>query len=434
MLYEDMNQVMSPVFKTEDDVTLLQNKILELIILGQGLFPPSEFRLIHHQLYCISKYIDIGGSIKNYWGISGERIMGVIRKCVPQGGSAFDYTAISKYSSYEDSTLHNFYGKECHKSYNITFNTRLNIMLYDTTLDYGSKNSNILIFGLGVNSFLISLVAVIKQKYKTKQDAILNSIYYKLYCKYKEDSILNKKKNISFYEFIAENCNDQQSNEITYYCSLLFNYLNNTIINTFSKATIRGTEFVCKKTTRSNVYDDDLEKNWNNKSNYSSWFKFKDYYNINNISSDNDNSFGSKSWSKFNKNHLYENEKEMYSYGQFNYFFKIENFPDNDINNIIMGCAITRHCFLAIENVSYYLDVIEINNSYRNNLFFISVMDVIPSRILTVGMDKDRRPIKNRINSNLNDIDNYKNYYSKELKPTHLYLLELDEKNKYIMD
>jgi hypothetical protein len=111
MLYEDINQLLSPVFKTSNCLVNLSNKILELTCIYQGLFPPSECKLINHQLFCLSKHIENGGSLINFWSVSGERMMKSIKSCTPDGGTKFDYSTIKKFSNYENNKLTSTYSK-----------------------------------------------------------------------------------------------------------------------------------------------------------------------------------------------------------------------------------------------------------------------------------------------------------------------------------
>ncbi len=67
----------------------------------EGMFPLSEIRLPHHQLYCMSHYIETGGAIRNISGLAGERFLSQIKKCVKKGGQSFEMTAISNFSGYE---------------------------------------------------------------------------------------------------------------------------------------------------------------------------------------------------------------------------------------------------------------------------------------------------------------------------------------------
>jgi hypothetical protein len=439
MLYEDLNLFMSPVFKNKQSIEDLKNKVLELITLGQGLFPPSEFRLIHHQLYCISNHLEQGGSVKNFWAISGERIMGFIKNCVPIGGPAYDLTAIRKYSKYENSLLHDFYSKPFEnielidKSLKLTYDKINNIArlnLFENKLK--KLKANYVMFQEGLDSFLHSLISIIKKKYKNFSEAIINSKYFKLFYDFKtylkENKNAHTSNSFKFYDYIIHIMNNME-NLMCEFCKNIYNFINNTVICTYENAIIYGTEFVSVSKPNSDMYKDDLILNWNSSSYYSSWFKFRDNYDRYIINSENDNSFGLNSWKCYNRNKNKISNKESYSYGQFNYFFEIKYFPDDNLNNVLMGCSITRHIHSADYKKNYFVDCINIEDSFRNDLFFIDLADVIPTRVLTLGMDREKLPIKNRTGIRSKE----HTFYSKLNIPKLLYFLDLDEKNKYIM-
>jgi hypothetical protein len=259
MLYEDLNFLMSPAFKTKQSVIDLENRILELTIIGHGLFPPSEFRLIHHQLYCISKYIRQGGTIKNFWGISGERIMGIIKKSVPEGGPAYDYSAITKYSKSENSITKDFYSKDIISgikylkldlidsselfSYN-KYTKRLLVKMFDYKL-HNQRDGHVIFVNELMDSFLFSLVSYIKTKFKCKEDAILNSQYYSLFMNFKTYNKLQKNTNITFYDYIVIIAEVKITTDpnMSNFCKKLMEYLNNTVIRSYKNVRIMGTYF-----------------------------------------------------------------------------------------------------------------------------------------------------------------------------------------------
>jgi hypothetical protein len=181
--------------------------------------------------------------------------------------------------------------------------------------------------------------------------------------------------------------------------------------------------------------NDYLFHSWYGRNIYSSWFKFKDYYNLRIIQSNSETSFGKTSYYTFkhNSNHTDFDESKHYSYGQFHYFFQIDkDFPDPLIANSFLGCATIRDVDHA-DNNKIYMDSIKVEDtSYWvkeneawikktftsfpfRDFYFIDLMDVVPSIILTVGVDKNFKAIKRRMN-NSSKYEDMKKYYANNRK------------------
>jgi hypothetical protein len=96
-LSEDINSLLSPVFKSLDEIDKLYFRILEIMVLYQGLFPDTESKLINHQIICIVMHLKISGSLRNTWTIPGERALKTVKDFVPEGGKSFDLQTIRNY-------------------------------------------------------------------------------------------------------------------------------------------------------------------------------------------------------------------------------------------------------------------------------------------------------------------------------------------------
>jgi hypothetical protein len=191
---------------------------------------------------------------------------------------------------------------------------------------------------------------------------------------------------------------------------------------------------------------------WHRKDIYSSWFKFKDYYKKKLLfSSKHDNSFGTKSYYTFNNmntNYNTLDETKQYSYGQFHYFFQIENdFPDQNLLNTKLGCATLRDVKGPDYN-NVFIDSIEVKVknywSYEEKVYtktttfdyvdhyFVDLNDVVPSRILTIGTDKDFKPIKKRQTTSSTN-DEMSKYFSKNKHIHYLLFIESNSEMKNVM-
>jgi hypothetical protein len=452
MVYENLNQLMSPVFKTEKSIHNLQNKILELICLSQGLFPPSESRLIHHQLYCLSNYLITGGSITNFWSVSGERMMKALKICVPDGGAKFDYTTVKKYSSYENDRLNFVYSDNNYfNNNNSSFSKEGNVFqLENYKFELLANSNEVVIFNEKVNSFLLSLVVKIKKLFRSYEIAVQKSQLYKLFCDYRSirncknqyTSIIVDKANSSFFQFINLICNNKNE-PLNQFCLRLRHYFYDNGILKYNSAKIYGTEFSIREYNKNDMFKDDLVNTWNTRGSYSSWFKCLNYYELSMINSKNDSSFGYYSWCKFGSSNI-KNLKENFLFGQFNYFIQIDNtFPDNNLHGSYIGCALTRYP-KETNYDNYFVNFIEIrryndkdkiffDNSFNENIYFINLEDVVPTRIMILGMDSNNKPIRNRTVTRSDSLDK-SILYSKEKIPELIYFIELNENNKYVME
>jgi hypothetical protein len=134
---------------------------------------------------------------------------------------------------------------------------------------------------------------------------------------------------------------------------------------------------------------------WNSKSSYSCWFKCKDYYSGKKINSFDINSFGYK-------HDIINSMNDSITknlYGNFHYFVNInDSFPDKSLINVCLGCATLRNLIIPNDNDNF-IDSIEISNDIVNNnqhttfkyrdFYFVDLNDVVPTRIMTVGVDED---------------------------------------------
>jgi len=453
MLSEDINIVMSPVFHTEEEVNDIIKKLLELCCLSEGLFPPSENRLVQHQLYCLSFYIKICGSIKNFWAASGERTLKSIKDCVVKGGTSFDLSAIKKFSRKENSILSHEYSSEGNffNNSNKFFSYQNKILKVDyfyTEVFDLNKLEECIVFNDSMESFIYVLILHIKKNTNDFNDAMKKSILYRFFFHYvnnyfsKGDSIpqciesIAKDKNHIFYHF----------------ANALYKYLNVNQIKRYDNAMIYGTEFpstklLIKKIPFKNRIENDytndyLNDEWNSKFSYSSWFKCKDFYNISKIRSIDKTTFGIQSWYKNIHNH---NEQDYHMskkfvYGQFHYFLKIdESFPDESLHSCCLGCATLRDMKVP-NDTDIFTELIEINNQTIKNsshlntfkyrdFYFVDLNDVVPTRIMIIGVDESFKAIRNKSNP----YEDMKKYYSKSNILNRIIFVEMDEQRKGVM-
>ena len=68
-------------------------------------------------------------------------------------------------------------------------------------------------------------------------------------------------------------------------------------------------------------------------------------------------------------------------------------------------------------------------NSFVRDFYFVDLNDVVPTRIMTVGVDEDFKAIKNR----QDHIEDMELYYSRNNILKYILFIEMDEQRKGIM-
>jgi hypothetical protein len=191
-----------------------------------------------------------------------------------------------------------------------------------------------------------------------------------------------------------------------------------------------------KDRNKPNDYTNDfLYTEWGSKNIYSSWFKCKDYYSEKKINSFDINSFGYK-------HDIINSMNDSITknlYGNFHYFVNInDSFPDKSLINVCLGCATLRNLIIPNDNDNF-IDSIEISNDIVNNnqhttfkyrdFYFVDLIDVFPTRIMTIAIDEEFKAIKKRPAH----YEDMKIYYSKTNKIHKILFLEMDEQKKGLM-
>ncbi len=456
MLSEDLNMLMSPVFHSLEEVQDIIKKLLEISCLSEGLFPPSENRLIQHQLYCMAPYILTAGSIKNFWAAPGERMLKSIKDCVGYGGMSFDLTAIKKFSKKENSIMQFEYSSngEFFNNNNRHFiynNNNLKVDYYSTYVFIDDKyREESITFNDSMESFLYVLILQIKKINSNYNDAYQKSILFRFFQYYLTDY-----KHVTLCQCI-ETIVSKNENKFHNFAVNLYKYLNYNNKIKYNLAMIYGTKFPStgfsilnkipfKNEIQNDYLNDYLSNEWNSKLSYSCWFKCKDFYNERKIKSNDSDSFGIKSWfkQKQNKNEIVDESSlnRKFMYGQFHYFMKVtEDFPDSNLHDLCLGCATLRETINS-NDIDTFIDLIEIDKNTKKSpsndlhtfkyrdFYFVDLNDVVPTRIMTVGVDEDFKAIKNR----QDHIEDMELYYSRNNILKYILFIEMDEQRKGIM-
>ena len=161
MFAHDMNMLLAPEIHV-DDIPKIEEKMLETVMLMEGLIPPGEHRFIIHQLTELPSKLYDNGPIQGGWGChSGETSLGKVVRCVRKGGVSFDKTLITVYTNKEIANFKNImFGNETVPYY---VNSEQYIKLYGTRT---IMNIN----SFQKNKILYQLALFIHYVYKDKED------------------------------------------------------------------------------------------------------------------------------------------------------------------------------------------------------------------------------------------------------------------------
>jgi hypothetical protein len=229
--------LLSPVFRDDNQIDSLFNRTLEILMLHEGLYPIQECLIVWHQLLDLVPHIKKMGPLKCWWEMSGERFLSTIKKHVPSGGYSYDKCVCRSYSGFESSKLQECYcfsldnlnEKNCHdrtqqqKRFNNeinninTISNKNNVMQYadDKFLLIDRINSKRFNFSdMKFNDFELScmldeFLMEIKKKCRNKNEARFKSPLYRMYIVYihfkKEAPDLRnivRVRNLSFFQFL----------------------------------------------------------------------------------------------------------------------------------------------------------------------------------------------------------------------------------------
>lgn len=411
-LSEDINSLLSPVFKSLNDIDILYFRILEIMVLYQGLFPDTESKFINHQIICIIMHLKISGSLRNTWTIPGERALSTVKDFVPDGGRSFDLQTIKNYSASEKQTTDEFFSKQSLDKY--TFSDE------SFKLDkQHQQNNTFSIPSNDIDSLLYLLVNEIKKRSKDIKEANGFTLFklYRIYI----DSTKKIKKSTkgvavviqSFYDFIVAD-NDQLLEFKDYIISIVNFFNKEFIFVKYSKAIVYGIEMDSLSTSSKHISNNsNLKENWHKERSFSSWFKLRSCnYDRNELLDDKESSFMHKN-----------DNKKKYLYGQFNYFFNLKPTFEPTLNNVLVASVLIRQH----KKSEYIIDKISIDQPVDGLLKYVSLTDVYSTRIMTCGVSEDNTAIRNPNKHDTSNISKTSSTFVKEKEfLTHLMMFTLN--------
>jgi len=346
-LSEDLNLLLSPIFYSDREVDELYLRLLEIMVLYQGLLPETESKFINHQIVCIIYHIKVGGSVRNLWTIPGERALSSIKKFIPEGGRSFDLQTILNYSLWENESTLSFFKSISTSSY--TYSDQV-CTFTEKPYGYFSFQND-----YEISNLLYVLINEIKKRNSSESSAkkfrlYMCFIYYVDYLKtLKKKYVGQKYLTLNFFEYLKKILIEVKDfteyiNKLIYY----FNFQMNTPM--YNSAIVYGIKMDSFGGKNEDINNNDLLNNWYHTKIYSSWFKLRNCnYNEGSLMDTKTNSF-------FNNN----DSKEKYSYGQFKYFFEIKNFPpEPELKDLKFASVLIRYD--SKNSDRYSIDKVPIN-------------------------------------------------------------------------
>jgi hypothetical protein len=100
MISEDFCDLLAPTF-SEEDLTELQDRLIETVAVHEGLFPITECKFTFHQLIHLVHNIRNWGPLTNSSEAAGERAIATIKRAVPSKGGDIISVAPLSYCSIE---------------------------------------------------------------------------------------------------------------------------------------------------------------------------------------------------------------------------------------------------------------------------------------------------------------------------------------------
>jgi hypothetical protein len=464
MLSSDFIDLLSPKFKDDEEIDLLYKKVVETVIIHEGLYPIQESMITWHQLTDLPLHIKNFGPLKGFWECNGERSLAVLKKEVPDGGNSYDKTVMRSYSASEEVKLQNcfnfklddFLYKQKHNEDDVNdinnFSVKFNQLQYsdekfllsDLISSTKSDFSDIKFNQYEIELLLDLFIIEIKKQTRNKFEAYYNSPIYRMFIAYK----FHRSKN-SFFMFLND-CIDTNSDIYKKYCipkkesyyffqcemgifndidefnyfredldtvkKILFNFFPKRYKNALVfgiKMDSRGMSCVERNISMDNAPTNPLNKlkqNWFcSKDGLSSWFKYR-YDKNSNI---NDEKFGISEYKNF-------------CYGQFNYFFRAY-LPDEIIlHGIPLASAVCR--FSELDKYMNTVIISTLEESFVLNQPFVVLTNVFSTKILVGGRDNVKLPFK--LKKNYNQINcgtmNRRFSINSPTDANDLYFLDLD--------
>lgn len=417
-------KLLSPVFE-HNEVDNLQNEILELVALREGLFPIADCTMILHELVHLPQSIKNTGPLKCSWTLPGERAIKSPKEQLTIGGRSPFASCANKEFIYEKFKMDDTY-KDFQSLVNNTAdlyegenNDDVYYSDFGTKLLYKEKeNIEIIVFSEYEKSQLLIYMATetILLCGENVSLALKNSSLYRLYYSYliykrkskfnytedekafweflyflvsRENYFRDNKIIISYEIKLVENIEELLKQEYIFQIDvdsikMLMNSKSFFVSKLCNKAIIYGIKFYargssCRETNtpkiinqrygqqnpdiKTNNKENNLSDNFLIKKQFSSWCK---------VSSANNN----------------------YTLGQLNYFAEF-SFPNDTLINKIKFSSITMR--KSIKQIKYpNLDTISVDDtsSLDSKRMYSNLYNILSTRVMIAAFDSNNQPIE----------------------------------------
>lgn len=383
----------------DGDIDKLVKQVIELKAIHEGLFPPTEYSSIFHQLIHVAHFVKKFGPIRGYWEYPGERIHSLLKGFLTKGGINADRTMYNKYVNSEMHILKHAYSGDRTKRTPNKLTKIIRSIDDNSVLTYGPNKE--LIYDIGtlrlqketnykpktfnafeMDSLLKAMVTEVRKQTADEADASFNSSLYRLYISYQANS-----KNYSTFWTFIEAISKMESNDFEnkIICNKYdIRYLKEGFVyqrdlktvkeltvdskaKSYDKAIVYGSELKSRGAARALRDFDEIEKQKQLKEDQSNWWK----------------SHECDSWCQYrfveDPWNIHCEEKILFA--QINYFFRFQLPNDNILNGVPFASVVTRKTdnnnFVKLELASYGRNI------------FIPVTNIVSTRILLAPYDSN---------------------------------------------
>ena len=201
-----VNLFFAPAIR-KDDIESLRLKAIELIAMKEGLFPNRECYVTFHQLIDLIEHVSKLGPFIGWNCLYGERMLGMLKKLVPDGGVSYDKVIAKRYVEKRNALISSIFGPNNHhgKGKSITKKFKKPMETYNRVRLLGSPVV-INISDENIENLLGSIVVLFKKlitlQIETEESLLLKSSTYRLFKCSMYHRNLNNEWCTTFVEFL----------------------------------------------------------------------------------------------------------------------------------------------------------------------------------------------------------------------------------------
>lgn len=409
-----LSELSAPIIE-DDEIDNLQNKVIEMVCLHEGMFPVSETHMVFHQLIDIPHFIRKFGPIRGWWTLPSERGISTIKRNLNKGNYHKFYQRV--------------YTKEFIKEYfqfEERYSSKQNLFANDSTIfndeeiSFSDFRSELVDFSdeYECNMFIIKQIVgfmLNELLSKTTTNKELCSPLLRLHFFFKQNHLLFRQDFISFLEALSEgNIIIDQLTHID----------NTPYIHQDAWNTVKGTLAILKKDFKfikclfSDEYSIPIYKSalvWGTKfkGRGEEYFESqeptddnaygKQWETIEHFPSNSRNNWKGKNFPKLSNKDVSslclvrdEQNKNDLHFCQINAFSKINDRMEPLLSDTAFAIVVTREC----DNVKLqgtkertFANLYRSNLTYDPKLSIVKLRNIYPCSLAVVHLDENRNPI-----------------------------------------